>query len=237
MCDFTIIIPVYNEEENLFPLTKLLVEFMEKCDLKTSVLFINDGSTDGSQQKIESICRQNNGFKFIELQENKGLSAALKVGFDYVESPWTGYMDSDLQVNPDDFLKLLPHRYHYALVNGIRTNRNDSIVKKISSIVANRFRRIFTRDGIADTTCPLKVIKTSFAKKIPMFDGMHRFIPALIQLENGKVHQVPIRHYPRIYGKPKFGVKNRLFGGIIACFIFLWIRRNYITYAIKSKAV
>lgn len=237
MPDFTIIIPVYNEAENLFPLHTLLIKFMDKCSLKTSVLFVNDGSTDESQQRIETICKQNPTFKFIALKENKGLSAALKAGFDTVESEWVGYMDSDLQVVPEDFNLLLPHRFEFALVTGIRNNRKDSIVKRASSWIANNFRRMFTKDGVKDSTCPLKVIQTSYAKKLPMFHGMHRFIPALIQLENGKIKQVSINHYSRMYGKPKYGIRNRLFQGIIACFVFLWIKRNYISYSIKSKSV
>ena len=86
-----------------------------------------------------------------------------------------------------------------------------------------------------DTGCPLKIIKTSFAKKIPMFRGIHRFLPAMILLQGGRIHQVPVRHYPRMAGKAKFGFFNRLFGPLMDCFAYLWMKNKYINYQIKEN--
>lgn len=234
MTEFTIIIPVYNEEENLLPLEKILLDFIPKSLKTTSVLFVNDGSTDTSEGLIKEICARNSGFHFISLQKNSGLSTALKAGFDWVESPLLGYMDSDLQTHPDDFNLMLEEIEEYDFITGIRINRKDSFLKTFSSQFANRFRRLFTQDGVQDTGCPLKVIRTEFAKKIPMFKGMHRFLPALILLQHGRIHQIPVRHFPRKRGKASFGIANRIFGPFAACFTYLWIRRNYIRYEIKQ---
>ncbi|GLB53212.1 dolichol-phosphate mannosyltransferase [Neptunitalea chrysea] len=203
---------------------------------KTMVLFINDGSTDNSTLIINEICSRNNNFSYIHFTTNYGLSAAIKAGFDYVETELLGYIDADLQTSPSDFNLLLEHASDYDLVTGIRINRQDKTIKKLSSKIANATRRTFTKDGIEDTGCPLKVFKTSSAKKIPMFKGLHRFLPAMIQLQKGTVLQIPVQHYPRLAGSPKFGVWNRLAGPLLDCFIFLWMKKRAINYQITPKS-
>ena len=215
MYEFTIIIPVFNEEGNLDRVEKALLDFALRAIKKTTVLFVNDGSTDGSQKLIEAICNRSEIFKCISFKENRGLSTALKAGFDQVETPITGYIDSDLQTSPEDFNILLAQLPEYDLVTGFRENRKDTFVKNMSSKIANGIRRAFTHDGMDDTGCPLKVIKTEYAKKIPMFNGLHRFLPAMILLQNGKILQVPIRHYPRLAGTAHFGLWNRLTGPLM----------------------
>src|SRR5699024_9255497 len=101
--------------------------------------------------------------------------------------------------------------------------------------IANGIRRSFTHDGMDDTGCPLKIIKTDYAKRIPMFKGLHRFLPAMVLLQGGKVKQIPVRHYPRMAGKSKYHLLNRLIGPLTDCFAYLWMKKNYISYSIKSK--
>lgn len=235
MLEFTIIIPVYNEELNLKRVEKELLSFIKIAKKKTTILFINDGSTDNSQQIIEDICQKNIEFRFIHFKNNKGLSAALKAGFDNIDTPLLGYIDADLQTSPKDFNILLNHTEHYDLVTGIRTQRKDSLIKKISSKISNKIRTIFTNDGMEDSCCPLKIIKTDCAKKIPMFKGLHRFLPAMVLLQKGTVLQIPIQHFPRIAGKTKFGIRNRLLGPITDCFAYLWMKKKYINYEVIKK--
>jgi glycosyltransferase involved in cell wall biosynthesis len=230
----TIIIPVFNEEANMERIESALLAYIQKTKLPTYVLLVNDGSSDKSQVLIESICERNNRFQYIKFKENRGLSAAIKAGFDFCRTELLAYMDADLQTDPDDLDLLLQHIDQYPMVIGIRAKRKDSLVKKFSSAFANSFRRLFTRDGILDTGCPLKVIRTKNARKIPMFKGLHRFLPALIQLQGVAVKQVPVRHYPRMAGTSKFNVWNRLIGPLSDCFAFLWIRKKYIDYEIEK---
>jgi hypothetical protein len=129
----------------------------------------------------------------------------------------------------------MEHIENHELVTGVRANRKDSFVKNVSSTIANGIRRAFTRDGMDDTGCPLKVIKTDYAKRIPMFKGLHRFLPAMILLQGGRIVQVPVRHFPRVAGKAKFGLWNRLLGPLMDCFAYLWMKKKYIRYEIKSK--
>ncbi|MGV6846106.1 MAG: glycosyltransferase, partial [Lutibacter sp.] len=210
-------------------------DYLKKAVKKTKILFVNDGSSDKSELIIEKICKENKDFTFIAFKENRGLSAAITAGFELVDTPLVGYIDSDLQTAPEDFNLLLAHINEFDLVTGVRANRKDSFVKNMSSTIANGIRRAFTHDGMDDTGCPLKVIKTSYAKKIPMFKGLHRFLPAMILLQNGKIKQIPVQHFPRIAGTAKYGLWNRLLGPLTDCFAYLWMKKKYIDYEIAKK--
>ena len=234
--DFTIIVPVYNEEDNLLRVEKELLEYSKIAIRKTKILFVNDGSKDKSQELIEAIAKRQTNFSYISFAENRGLSAAIKAGFDYADTELVGYIDSDLQTAPEDFNLLLKYIGDYDLVTGVRANRKDSFVKNMSSTIANGIRRAFTHDGMDDTGCPLKVIKTDYAKRIPMFKGLHRFLPAMILLQNGKIIQIPVQHFPRIAGQAKFGLWNRLIGPLMDCFAYLWMKKKYINYAVAKQS-
>ena len=233
---FTIIVPVYNEEENLKRVEQELTNYIKIASKKTKVLFVNDGSKDKSQELIEKICKNNPAFTFINFEKNCGLSAAITAGFKNVDTELVGYIDSDLQTAPEDFNLLLKEIGEFDLVTGVRANRKDSFVKNMSSTIANGIRRSFTHDGMDDTGCPLKVIKTEFAKNIPMFKGLHRFLPAMILLQNGRIKQIPVQHFPRIAGEAKYGLWNRLLGPLIDCFAYLWMKKKYINYKIATKS-
>lgn len=232
---FTIIVPVYNEEANLKRVEQELSKYIKIATKKTKVLFVNDGSKDNSQQLIEKICANNADFNFINFEKNCGLSAAITAGFKNTDTELVGYIDSDLQTAPEDFNLLLNEIENYDLVTGVRANRKDSFVKNMSSTIANGIRRSFTHDGMDDTGCPLKVIKTEYAKNIPMFNGLHRFLPAMVLLQNGKIKQIPVKHFPRIAGEAKYGLWNRLFGPLVDCFAYLWMKKKYINYSIAKK--
>lgn len=231
----TIIIPVFNEEENLERIKKTIEEYSQKASIQFSVLFVNDGSSDFSLKMIEKFCHDSPLFNYLSFDKNYGLSAAIKAGFDFAKTPWVGYLDADLQTTPEDFELFYPLIEKYDLITGVRSNRKDSFIKNFSSKFANKFRRLFTNDGIDDTGCPLKLIKTEMAKKIPMFDGLHRFLPAMILLQHGKIIQIPVRHFPRTAGVSKYNVWNRLFGPLLDCFAYLWMKKKYINYTINKE--
>jgi len=231
---FTIIVPVYNEEENIYTLEEKLQYFLLHSLFPACVLFVDDGSKDNSLDRINEICVRNTPFFYLRLKNNGGLSAALKAGIDHTFSNYVGYMDADLQTDPEDFNLLLPDISDYEMVTGIRANRKDSFFKNLQSKIANGYRRMMTHDGVSDTGCPLKVMQTDAAKRIPFFNGMHRFLPALILLQNGKVKQTPVRHYPRLAGTSKYHLWNRLSGPFIDCFAYRWMKKRYINYHINE---
>lgn len=230
----TVIVPVYNEKDNMEALESRLGGWLPTSPVKACVLMVDDGSTDGSLEAIRDICRRNPDFYYISFAANCGLSAAIKAGIDHAESEWVGYIDADLQTDPQDFNLLLRYIADNDLVMGIRAERKDSGWKRFQSRFANGFRRSMTGDGVHDTGCPLKIIRSVNARRIPFFKGMHRFLPALIQLQQGRVKEIPVRHYPRVAGKSKFSMRNRFFGPLLDCFAFRWMRSRWFNYAIDS---
>ena len=235
--EFTIVVPVFNEEDNMAALEDKLSTFISESLLNTCVLFVNDCSTDRSLERMAEICNRREHFCYLSFEKNAGLSAALKAGIEATQSTFVGYIDADLQTAPEDFNLLIPYLHEFEMVMGIRANRKDSFVKNLSSKIANGFRRMMTNDGVSDTGCPLKIIRTDYAKRIPLFNGMHRFLPALIQLQNGKVKQIPVRHFPRVAGKSKFNLGNRLVAPFIDCFAFRWMKKRYINFQISETNI
>lgn len=235
--ELSIIIPVYNEEENLPRVQEAFEQYFKIAKIPSKVIFIDDGSKDKSLQVIREINKANSLFTYISFEKNCGLSAAIKAGFDYANTKWVGYIDADLQTTPEDFNILADYCNEYDLVTGVRTGRKDSFTKNVSSTIANSIRRSFTHDGMDDTGCPLKIIKTDKAKAIPMFNGLHRFLPAMILLQKGKIIQIPVRAFPRLAGKSNFHLWNRLFGPLSDCFAYLWMKKKYISYTVAEKSL
>lgn len=235
--ELTIVCPVYNEVDNMDRLEKTFSEFLPKATVKSCLLFVDDGSNDGSLNRIREICSRNEGFFYISMAKNGGLSAAMKAGIDSSRSRLTGYIDADLQTNPEDFNLLLPYTDEYELVTGIRANRKDSGFKNLQSKIANGFRRKMTGDTARDTGCPLKILHTDVARRLPFFTGMHRFLPALILLENGRMMQIPVRHYPRTAGVSKYHLWNRLVAPFMDCFAYRWMKKRYILNQIGSTDI
>ncbi len=232
----TIVIPVYNEEDNIRRLQETVSAYLPLCPVKACALFVNDGSKDSSLPLIEEACAATPDFYYISLKKNSGLSAAMKAGIDISESRFVGYMDADMQTDVRDFDLLLEHADEYPLVMGIRAQRKDSFFKLFQSKMANSFRRMMTHDGATDTGCPLKILHTDYAKRIPFFTGMHRFLPALIRLQDGgRFYETPVRHYPREAGTSKYHLWNRLVSPFKDCFAFRWMAHRYINYQIDDN--
>lgn len=235
---FTVIVPIYDEEDGIGRLASSLENFVRQSVVSSCVLFVNDGSKDGSLSLIKKVCEDQELFFYISFKENCGLSAAIKAGIDYAESQWVGYIDADLQTDPLDFNLLLRFADEYPLVTGVRMNRRDTWSRRMQSLIANAFRRMMTGDDATDTGCPLKVIQTSYAKRLPLFTGMHRFLPALIMLQRGgHFKELPVKHYPRTAGESKFHLRNRLVAPFIDCFAYRWMKGRAINYEVESNDI
>ena len=232
---FTIVVPVYNEEANMAALEQAFASYLPMAAMPACVLFVNDGSADASLSFLREMCARHTNFFYISFARNAGLSAAIKAGIDYCESPYVGYIDADLQTSPEDFNLLLAEAPDHELVTGIRVGRKDTRWKRIQSRIANRFRRMMTGDTAQDTGCPLKVLHTDVARRIPFFRGMHRFLPELVMLQEGRVAQIPVRHFPRVAGKSKFSFRNRSIGPFMDCFAFRWMKSRYIRYDVEGS--
>lgn len=234
---FTIIVPYYNEEGNIARLEETLAEYLDKALMKPAcVLFVNDGSTDGGAKLIEEACSRHPEFFHIDFVKNCGKSAALCAGFANTFSEYCGYIDADLQTVPEDFNLLLEKLPGNAMVTGIRANRKDSAFYNFQSKLGNGWRRMFTHDNALDTGCPLKVFTTECAKKLPFYEGMHRFIPALVLLQEGATYeQLPIRHFARTAGESKYNAWNRLGKTFADCFGYLWLKPRFRDYKIGDS--
>ena len=227
---FTIAIPVFNEEDNLKALEEALAAYLPTCPMKACVLLVNDCSTDSSLEMIRAMCSRHENFFYVCHSRRLGCSGAMKTAIDAIQSQYMGYTDADLQTLPEEFNLMLPYAADYPLVAGVRSSREDGWRKKLQSRIGNGFRRMMTGDGARDSVCPMKVIQMEYARRLPMFNGMHRFLPALILLqEGGRYKEVMVTHRSRTAGKSKFNMFNRL-RGFTDCFIYRWMRRNWVDY-------
>jgi len=231
----TIIVPVYNEIDNLERIEKTFIDYLQQSDTASKVLFVDDGSSDGSLDAIIEICKKPD-FGYLKFDKNYGLSSAIKAGIDYCDTELIGYIDADLQTTPFDFDLLLKEIDLYDAVIGFRGKRKDTWSKKIQSRIANAIRRTLIDDAVIDTGCPLKVLKSDAAKKIPFFDGMHRFMPALIQLQGGTIRQMQVQHFERTAGESKFNIFNRSIKPLQDAFAYRWMRSRYIHYKVEERS-
>lgn len=232
----TIVVPVYNEEECIAQFFSEMDTFIQLSSKPVTVCCVDDGSTDKSLSLIKKKAAKDSHYQWIKLSQNKGLSNALKAGIDHCKTPYLGYIDCDLQTSPKDFLTYYEFLDDFDLINGIRQNRQDTLVKKLSSKIANFIRRRLLNDDIKDTCCPLKIAKTSHMQTIPAFKGFHRFLPILVKLQGGKIKQVPISHFPRFAGQAKYNLRNRLISPFIDTLGVLWISSRRISYTINDKS-
>lgn len=235
MDGLTLIIPVFNEEGNIHRIWSEIDHYRRNSQFPVFALFVDDGSVDDSLSLIKEICDRDEGFGFVSFDKNKGLSAAIKAGFDYSTTKWVGYLDGDLQTTPLDFLKFELFLENYDLITGERQNRKDSMGKKLSSSFANWIRDGFLKDGMKDTGCPLKIFKREFVLNLPYFNGYHRFFPALTQIYGGSVKVIPIRHFPRKEGKSKFNAFNRMIQPLLDLFLVFRLKQRRITYSVKES--
>ncbi|WP_268762636.1 glycosyltransferase family 2 protein [Halanaerobium kushneri] len=209
------------------------VNELNEQEYNYQIIYVDDGSQDGSSQKIDLLQEKINRLSAIHFTKNNGQTAAFLAGFKEAEGEYIITLDADLQVSPADIPKLIPFLNDYDMVIGMRTNRNDGLIKKISSVVGNGVRNFITGEKITDTGCPLKVFKNEIHKEFYPFKGMHRFYPTLARINGYEVKQVPVNHYPRKYGQSKYGINNRMWRGLFDTLVMRWMKKRIINYNIK----
>ena len=233
----TVVIPVFNEAEGISRIFPAFEEYISHSKFEVNLLFVNDGSTDSSLEEIRKMSEYNPRVDFISFDKNAGLSAAIRAGFEKSQTKWVAYIDADLQTDPSDFLKLERMIPAYDLVIGRREERKDSSVKKISSALANWFRDSLLHDGVHDSGCPLKIMRRSVAMEMPFFNGMHRFFPALTLMQGKRVCEIKVRHFPRITGKSKFNLWNRLLSPLLDTLALRWMMNRQSRYVISEDSL
>ena len=234
----SVVIPIKDERENLVPLTEQLLKVLE-CQEETKaspfeVLFIDDGSTDGSSELLEKLAAQHPRIRVLHFDRNYGKTAAMDAGLRRSTGQLVVTMDGDLQLDPADIPKLIPLARQYDLVCGWRKDRHDNMWRKFCSRIGNAVRNAVTHDGMHDTACELKVWRRTLVERLPLFEGMHRFIPALALMYGFTVVEVPVHHYPRTHGVSKFSARNRLFKGLYDLLAVHWMAQRRLRYRIKE---
>jgi len=235
----SVIVPIKDERENLSPLLTSLLKVLDSHETSRlrlyEILFVDDGSSDGSSEELDRLAAQHSHVRVFHFDRNYGKTCALDAGFGQSSGEIIIQIDGDLQQDSEDILKLLPYTTTYDLVCGWRQQRQDGLVKKLSSLIANRVRNCLTHDGIHDTACPLKIFRRPVLERIRLFEGMHRFFPALAVMHGFTVTEVPVRHYPRIHGVSKYGMGNRLFKSLYDLIAVRWMQNRVLRYKFRNK--
>lgn len=228
--DLSIIVPVYNEQENVLPLWQEVAAAMASAELAWELVFVDDGSTDETWNRIREARRQDPRVRGLRHNKNAGQSAAVWTGLVSSSSPFVATLDGDRQNDPADipWMLSLLQRDNLDFVSGKRLKRQDNWLRRVSSAVARWVRNAVLNTNFRDTGCALRVFKRTALDGIPAFNGLHRFLPVLVAGAGWKTREVEVGHRQRVAGVSKYGVWNRLFRGIYDLIGVGWFQRRRI---------
>ncbi len=221
--ELSIVVPVKDEAESVAALAGEIEASLDETAWKWECLWIDDGSSDDTADRVRGLA--NPRHRLIRHDRNYGQSAAFYTGLRHARGDIIATMDGDLQNDPRDLPRMIERlkRGEADVVNGVRSNRRDSWKRKVQSKIANGFRNWVTRDNVTDVGCSLRVFYKECADVLPLWRGMHRFLPSLMKLNGAKVVEVPVNHRPRRYGVTKYGLGNRLWVGLMDTFGVKWL--------------
>ena len=226
----SVIVPVYNEEENVPILQAELKAALRAIDHE--LIFVDDGSADQTVERIEA----DPNVRVIRFEKNAGQSAAMYAGLQAAHGAILVLIDGDLQNDPADIPKLVSEISKGAdLVCGYRALRRDTRVKRLTSRIANAVRSRYTKDGVRDTGCTLKAMRRECVGALVPFKGMHRFIPALIKDAGYQLVEIPVNHRPRRFGQTKYGLGNRAVRATMDMFGVRWLLSRRLKYKIREQ--
>ncbi|MCS7197037.1 MAG: glycosyltransferase family 2 protein [Aquificaceae bacterium] len=204
----SLVIPAYNEEENIPLLYERLKPVLGRLAKEYEIVFVDDGSVDATWEKLKKIAEEDKRVKLIRFRKNYGQTAAMYAGFQHASGEVIVTMDADLQNDPEDIPALLRKLEEgYDIVSGWRKERKDPFLsRRLPSLIANWIISRVTGVGLHDYGCTLKAYRAEIIKKLELYGDMHRFLPALTKRLGAKVAEVPVRHHPRAYGRSKYGI-------------------------------
>lgn len=230
MYSFSIIIPVFNEEGNIEILIDEIVNVIDKKKYNYEIVVVDDCSQDNTKKNIlKCLSIYPEFIRIYENSKNYGQSQSIKNGVEKSKYQNILTIDGDRQNNPKDITRLLKVYFsdeNIKLVSGIRHNRKDNLIKKISSRVANTVRKIILKDDCDDSACGLKIFDKDTFNKIPYFDGFHRFFPSLFLIYGNKNQYINVDHRYRVSGQSKYGTTKRLFKGLKDMIFVYKLRKN-----------
>ena len=226
----SVIVPVFNEEDNISILQSELGRALS--GIEHEIVFVDDGSSDRTAERIQ----RSPEVRILRFENNTGQSAAIYAGLNAAGGATLVLIDGDLQNDPADIPRLLAEISRGAdLVCGYREKRKDTMVKRLTSWIANFVRSRFTKDGVRDTGCSLKAMRRECIRTLIPFKGMHRFIPALVKGAGYRLVEVPVNHRPRRFGKSKYGLRNRALRATIDMFGVRWLLSRQVNYKLRRE--
>lgn len=224
----SVVVPVFNEEDNIAELQKQIAEALNEVDYE--LVIVDDGSTDTTVSRVIKGDR----VRLLEFAKNAGQSAAMHAGIHQARGEVIALLDGDLQNDPADIPAMIERlNTGFDLVCGYRAKRKDTPFKRLQSRIANNVRSRFIGDNVRDTGCTLKVMRRDCREALLLFNGMHRFIPALIGAMGWRVTEMPVNHRARIHGVSKYGFGNRALRATMDMFGVRWLNSRRKTYQIK----
>ncbi|MDR0775993.1 MAG: glycosyltransferase family 2 protein [Azonexus sp.] len=233
--DISIVIPIYNEAENIEPMVREIQAAFQGRAESYEVIFVDDASNDESPAVLRRQTLETDVVRCLRHRRNFGQSAAVATGFRAARGEWIGTLDGDGQNDPADLPRMLDEarRLGVDCVTGVRAKRQDNFIRKLSSRIANGFRNWATGDRVSDSGCGVRVVRAACVGELPVFNGLHRFMPTLLRAKSYTVSEFPVNHRPRLRGVSKYGVHNRLWRGIRDCFGVRW----FVARAVPAERV
>ena len=232
----SVVIPFYNEVQNVLPLwEKIAAAFLVVPDYSYECVFVNDGSTDGTRKVLDDLATAQASVRVIHLVANSGQSAAIAAGLQRARGEYILTLDGDLQNDPADFPEFLNLLQRFDCVCGYRAHRNDTWMRRLSSRAANSARNAVLRDGIRDSGCGSKGFRRHRVKHLVPFNGMHRFMAALLRSAGCTIVESPVSHHARHSGVSKYGLHNRLWRGIYDLIGVAWFARRYVAFRVEGE--
>ncbi|MBN2097422.1 MAG: glycosyltransferase family 2 protein [Candidatus Omnitrophica bacterium] len=229
----SIIIPVYNEEQNLPLLLSGITSAINSLGRPFEIIAVDDASRDNSLAVLKELSAQYPQLRIVRFIKNSGQSAAFAAGFKLAQGEFVVTLDADLQYDPRDIARLLEKLTKYDVVCGWRKNRSDPWLKLISTKIANGVRNKISGENIKDTGCSLKAFKKSFLAELKMYKGMHRFLPTLLKMQGASVTEIEVKHFPRRFGRSKYNIRNRLGHSFLDLLFVSWMKKRNLDYQME----
>jgi glycosyltransferase involved in cell wall biosynthesis len=228
--EISVILPVYNEAENLPLLWAELEPALVRLDRQAEVIVVDDGSTDASVEVTRRLARRDERVRLVRLRVNVGLTGALLAGFAAARGGIVVTMDSDLQYDPSDISALVAFMDRFDAALGYRSRRRDPWMKRVSSRIANAIRTLVLQDEVRDSACTMRAMHRECVAAIAPYHGMHRFVPTLLKQAGFRVIEVAVHHRPRIHGVSKYGMRNRTLRAFVDLLAVRWMRSRRVVY-------